>query len=153
MRTDYGQLMACFQRWTTARTLSRSQTTNTRYNLPTFGPAISNLLRHFNPFTEDPLYALSTTFVSFSSSCARRLDCLLVRLNPIRLGILSKNILVGEKIFVVDQVVWCNHTAEKILGYGREHMIGQDIRDFQTTGAGDSISAKVEITDTFMVGI
>ena len=97
------------------------------------------------------MYALSTTFVSFSSSCARRLDCLLVRLNPIRLGILSKNILVGEKIFVVDQVVWCNHTAEKILGYGREHMIGQDIRDFQTTGAGDSISAKVEITDTFMV--
>ena len=44
--------------------------------------------------------------------------------------------------------MWCNHTAEKILGYGREHMIGQDIRDFQTTGAGDSISAKVQIRDT-----
>ena len=53
---------------------------------------------------------------------------------------------LAKKIFVIDQVVWCNHTAEKILGYGREHMIGQDIRDFQTTGAGDSISAKVEIT-------
>ena len=38
------------------------------------------------------------------------------------------------------KVVWCNHTAEKILGYGRDDMIGKDIRDFQTTGNGDNIN-------------
>ena len=39
--------------------------------------------------------------------------------------------------------MWCNHTAEKILGYGRDDMIGKDIREFQTTGSGDSITSKV----------
>ena len=37
------------------------------------------------------------------------------------------------------QIVWCNHTAEKVLGYGRDEMIGKDIRELQTTGSGDSI--------------
>ena len=41
------------------------------------------------------------------------------------------------------QVVWCNNTTEKILGYGRDDMIGKDIREFQTTGSGDNITSKV----------
>jgi len=40
------------------------------------------------------------------------------------------------------KVVWCNNTTEKILGYGRDDMIGKDIREFQTTGSGDNITSK-----------
>ena len=39
--------------------------------------------------------------------------------------------------------MWCNNTTEKILGYGRDDMIGKDIREFQTTGSGDNITSKV----------
>ena len=46
-------------------------------------------------------------------------------------------------IFLTFQVVWCNNTTEKILGYGRDDMIGKDIREFQTTGSGDNITSKV----------
>ena len=38
-------------------------------------------------------------------------------------------------------MVWCNHTAEKVLGWGREEMLGKDIREFQTTGSGENIKA------------
>ena len=47
--------------------------------------------------------------------------------------------------YIFAKVVWCNHTAEKILGYGRDDMIGKDIREFQTTGSGDSMTSKVGV--------
>lgn len=43
------------------------------------------------------------------------------------------------------KVTWVNHTAEKILGYSRDEILGRDIRELQTTGTGDNIA---NITDT-----
>jgi len=39
------------------------------------------------------------------------------------------------------KVTWVNHTAEKILGYSRDEILGRDIRELQTTGTGDNIAA------------
>jgi len=43
------------------------------------------------------------------------------------------------------KVTWVNHTAEKILGYSRDEILGRDIRELQTTGTGDNIAS---ITDS-----
>lgn len=48
------------------------------------------------------------------------------------------------------KVVWCNHTAEKILGYSRDDMIGKDIRDYQTTGNGDNINKGEKVIDDWI---
>jgi high affinity cAMP-specific and IBMX-insensitive 3',5'-cyclic phosphodiesterase 8 len=43
------------------------------------------------------------------------------------------------------KVTWVNHTAETILGYSRDEILGRDIRELQTTGTGDNIAS---IADT-----
>jgi len=42
------------------------------------------------------------------------------------------------------KVTWVNHTAEKILGYPRDQILGRDIRELQTTGTGDNIASMTE---------
>lgn len=42
------------------------------------------------------------------------------------------------------KVTWVNHTAEKILGYSRDEILGRDIRELQTTGTGDNIASMTD---------
>jgi len=42
------------------------------------------------------------------------------------------------------KVTWVNHTAEKILGFSRDEILGRDIRELQTTGTGDNIASITE---------
>lgn len=42
------------------------------------------------------------------------------------------------------KVTWVNHTAEKILGYPRDEILGRDIRELQTTGTGDNIASMTD---------
>lgn len=42
------------------------------------------------------------------------------------------------------KVTWVNHTAEKILGYSRDEILGRDIRELQTTGTGENIASITE---------
>jgi len=42
------------------------------------------------------------------------------------------------------KVMWVNHTAEKILGYPRDEILGRDIRELQTTGNGENIAGTNE---------
>jgi len=43
------------------------------------------------------------------------------------------------------KVTWVNHTAEKVLGYSRDEILGRDIRELQTTGNGDHINTSTDM--------